>query len=166
MFGPSREWYFTWKHDIKHDSHGPYVDLAVVFLKEYFWGDIVWRSTHGVHSVLLCEILWKSEIYHFYACHIVFFVEHKVLGFYISMWYLFGMKILQSREQLLHDICCHVLWKKFILNDIMEKFSAVTISIKCCIKIWLTYSKTKKQTSFHSQISCNLMILVWSYISD
>lgn len=40
----TRERDFAAQHDVKHDSHGPDIDLLVVVLKENFRRDVVWLN--------------------------------------------------------------------------------------------------------------------------
>lgn len=87
----------TWKrnfareHDIQNDSHRPYVNFRIVFLKKYFWGHIIRWSTHCIHGLSLRIVFRQSEVYHLNAWKIIVFEQHQILWFYISMRYRFRM---------------------------------------------------------------------------
>ena len=81
---------------------------------------------------------------------------------------LLPVQIFQGWKQLLHDVRSEIFGEMLVLNDVLEELATLTvpISIKNNNKHNfdnLTYSRTKKQTSFHSQISYNLIIFGWSY---
>ena len=166
---PSREWYFTWKHDVQNYAHGPDIDFSIVLLEEDFGSNIVRRATHCVHGSTLGIILWKTEIYHLDARKVIHFLEHKVLRFDVSMWYLLTMQILKRWKELFHNICGKVLGEVLVFDDVLKELATLTVPIR--IKITrinynhrkYTYSRTKKQTSFHSQISYSLIMFGWSY---
>lgn len=169
---PSREWYFTWKHDVQNYSHGPDIDFGIVLLEEDFGSNIVRRATHCVHGSALGIILRKTKIYHLDARKIILFVEHEVLRFDVSMWYLLTMQILQGWKQLFHDESGKILGQVLVFDDVLKELATLTVPIR--IKITrinqnhrkYTYSRTKKQTSFHSQISYSLIMFGWSYNNE
>ena len=81
-----------------------------------------------MHRVLSRIIFGQTKINHFDAGHVIFLVKHEVLRFDIPMGNSFGVKIIQSSEQLLHDVRCHVFAKIFLFDDVVEEFSTLAIS--------------------------------------
>ena len=69
----------------------------------------------------------------------------------------------QGTEQLLHDACGFQLSQVLLLQDEVKQFSALAVPKLLGLRACLTYSSTRKQTSFHSQISCSFIMLSWSY---
>lgn len=124
---PSREWYFTWKHDVQNYAHGPDIDFSIVLLEEDFGSNIVRRATHCVHGSTLGIILWKTEIYHLDARKVIHFLEHKVLRFDVSMWYLLTMQILKGWKELFHNICGKVLGEVLVFDDVLKELATLTV---------------------------------------
>lgn len=77
--------------------------------------------------MLLRIIFAQSEINHFNTCQIVLTIEHKILGFDISVGNLLGMKVFEGGKELLHDEGSHILRQVPLLNDVVEQFSSLAI---------------------------------------
>lgn len=91
---------------------------------------VVGRATHGRHRVLLRVIFTQTKINHFNASEVVLAIEHKILGFYISVRNLLGMEVFEGGKELLHDEGGYILREMPLLNDVVEQFSSLAISTR------------------------------------
>ena len=70
------------------------------------------------------------------------------------------VEVHEGAQQLLHDQRGLALGQVLALQDEMEKLSATAVPTSVIVEA--PYSSTRKHTSFHSQISCSLMMCGWS----
>lgn len=96
------------------------------------------------------EIFAETEVNHFDAGGIVLLFKHEVLRLNVSVRDVVIVQVHQCGEQLLHYVSCLPFRQVLSLNYEIKKFAAAAVSTG--IKK-LAYSSTRKQTSFHSQIS-------------
>jgi hypothetical protein len=79
------------------------------------------------------------------------------------------VKVAERVECLAHDRGCLRLSQMFALRNVVEEFAALAEPLIKKLGIFrhlgekLTYSVTRKQMRSVSHVSCNLMMLGWSY---
>lgn len=79
------------------------------------------------------------------------------------------VKIAERVECLAHDRGCLRFSQMFALRNVVEEFAALAEPLIKKLGIFrdlgenLTYSVTRKQMRSVSHVSCNLMMLGWSY---
>ena len=126
-FRAARERNLSGQHDVKDYSHAPNVDFHVIFLKEDLWRNVIWRARHGVHCVLLGEVLGQPKVYHLNASHIILLVKHEIFWLDISMGDLLAVQVVERREQLLHDKGSHFFRKIFLVDDVVKQFTTLAV---------------------------------------
>ena len=67
----------------------------------------------------------KGELVAFHSVATIH--QHEVLRFDVTMGDLFGVKILKSLEELLHDKGCHLLVQMLLLQDVVEELAALAV---------------------------------------
>lgn len=103
-----------------------------------------YRTTRSTHHFLTRIILGQTKVNELDPVNVIFALQHEVFRFYVSIvkmnWSdqmgvslpvrnLAFMQILQSWEELLHDDCWFRFWQKLSLDNVLEDFSTITVSI-------------------------------------
>lgn len=122
-----------------------------------------YAATHGGHGLWGWKVFREPKINHLDAGWISPLQQHEVLRLYIST------SIIRKGAS---AYLCEMLFSWRYMSALRSCFMimAASFSVKCLrsrIK-WkssppLQYSNTKKQTSFHSQISCSFIMWGWFY---
>lgn len=126
-FGSPWKWNFSWKHNVKNNSHRPYINFLIIMLQKYFRRYIIRRTTHCDHMSESAKVFWQSKIYHFDTCQIIFFIKHEIFWFNISVRNLSLMQILECRKYLFHNICCNFFRKILFINNKLKELSSIAI---------------------------------------
>ena len=74
------------------------------------------------------------------------------------------VNVFEGRKALAEDHAGASFRQLLVLDDVIEKFAAFAHAVHQQLYIRGTYSVTRKQMSFHSQMSCSLMMLGWSRV--
>ena len=83
-----------------------------------------------MHGVSLRIVLAEAKIYHFNAAEIVALEKHEILRLDVPMRNLLGMQIFKRCKQLVHDQGRNIFRQMLLFNNVIEKFTAITISIR------------------------------------
>jgi len=106
----SIEWRITRKKNVENDSASPNVTLLIVLLLQDLWCNIEGRSHTRIHVLVGLEGSRKAKIDDLDLV-LVRLEKEQVLWLKISVNYLLCMAVIDSLEQLLHDLCSYILIK-------------------------------------------------------